>query len=324
MGSKFCNKIWNASRYILGNLEGRTLIPVKDEELTELDRWIYSELNKVAASAREALDNYRYNDASSAVYEFFWNEFCDWYVEATKLSFWHGDEHEKDRAVSVLLNILEESLRLMHPFVPFVTEEIYSKLPLAQIVENRKKAGNCSVLSNSVYDGMLINAPYPEPCAGREDKNISLRFDSLKEIIGKVRALRTECGIEPAAKINVALKIEKGSSAEVAREKSDMMSLLAGLSKVEFIDKTPEKAIGTVGSGFEAFLLVDENINKDQLKTRFTKEIEKAQKSCQMSQNKLNGNFAKNAPAEVVQQERDRLAESQQRIEKLEGYLKSL
>lgn len=324
MGSKFCNKIWNASRYILGNLQDRTLIPVKDEDLTELDKWIYCELNNAAKSVREALDNYRYNDASAAIYEFFWNEFCDWYVEATKLSFWHGDEKEKDRAVSVLLNILEESLRLLHPFVPFVTEEIYSKLPLQQIIENRRKSGECKILPESTYTGMLINAPFPEAKSERENGRVADRFNTLKDLITKIRALRVECGLEPAAKINAALKISQGSNAEVAKEKVEMICLLAGLANVEFVTENPEKAIGTVGTDYEAFVLVDKSINTQQLLARFNKEIEKAQKSVQMSQNKLNGNFAKNAPAEVVQQERDRMAESQSRIEKLQTYIASL
>ena len=324
MGSKFCNKIWNASRYILGNLQDRTLIPVKDEDLTELDKWIYCELNNAAKSVREALDNYRYNDASAAIYEFFWNEFCDWYVEATKLSFWHGDEKEKDRAVSVLLNILEESLRLLHPFVPFVTEEIYSKLPLQQIIENRKNSGECKILPESTYTGMLINAPFPEAKSERENGRVADRFNTLKDLIAKIRALRVECGLEPAAKINAALKISQGSNAEVAKEKVEMICLLAGLANVEFVTENPAKAIGTVGTDYEAFVLVDKSINTQQLLARFNKEIEKAQKSVQMSQNKLNGNFAKNAPAEVVQQERDRMAESQSRIEKLQTYIASL
>ncbi|MCI5522858.1 MAG: valine--tRNA ligase [Spirochaetia bacterium] len=324
MGSKFCNKIWNASRYILGNLQDRTLIPVKDEDLTELDKWIYCELNNAAKSVREALDNYRYNDASAAIYEFFWNEFCDWYVEATKLSFWHGDEKEKDRAVSVLLNILEESLRLLHPFVPFVTEEIYSKLPLQQIIENRRKSGECKILPESTYTGMLINAPFPEAKSERENGRVADRFSTLKDLIAKIRALRVECGLEPAAKINAALKISQGSNAEVAKEKVEMICLLAGLANVEFVTENPAKAIGTVGTDYEAFVLVDKSINTQQLLARFNKEIEKAQKSVQMSQNKLNGNFAKNAPAEVVQQERDRMAESQSRIEKLQTYIASL
>ena len=324
LGSRFCNKVWNASRYILGNLEGRNLIPVKDADLTELDKWIYSCLNAAVKANREALESYRYNDAASSLMEFFWNEFCDWYVEATKLSFWHGDEHEKDRAVSVLLNVLEESLRLLHPFMPFVTEEIYGKLPLEEIVENRKKAGKNKILSESVYKAMLINAPFPWVAAERDNPAVQSRFDVLKDLIGQVRALRAECGIDPANKINIAILVTKGSEAEVCHEKVDMIKLLAGVANVEFVEAKPASSVGTVGKGFEAFILVDESINRDQLISRFKKEIEQETVWVKRSEAKLNGNFAQHAPAEVVQQERDKMEESKRKIEKLESYIASL
>ncbi len=324
MGSRFCNKVWNASRYILGNLEGRNLIPVKDSDLNELDKWIFTALNAAAKNAREALDGYRYNDAASTVYEFFWNNFCDWYVEATKLSFWHGDDHEKDRAVSVLLNVLEESLRLLHPFIPFVTEEIYSKLPLAEIIENRKKAGEQKVMSNETYSDLLVTAPYPEFTATRENAEITARFAALQDLIRSVRGLRNECGVNPADKINLAVLIEKGSAAEVCREKVEMIQLLAGLSKVEFVDAKPTKSIGTVGVGFEAFIILDENINKEQLLLHFQKDLEKDQKDAERTEAKLKGKFAEHAPAEVVQAERDKLAETKRRIEKLGTYIEAL
>ena len=324
LGSRFCNKVWNASRYILGNLEGRNLIPVTDADLTELDKWIYSRLNAAVKANREALESYRYNDAASSLMEFFWNEFCDWYVEATKLSFWHGDEHEKDRAVSVLLNVLEESLRLLHPFMPFVTEEIYGKLPLEEIVENRKKAGKNKILSESVYKAMLINAPFPCVAAERDNPAVQSRFDVLKDLIGQVRALRAECGIDPANKINIAILVTKGSEAEVCHEKVDMIKLLAGVANVEFVEAKPASSVGTVGKGFEAFILVDESINKEQLIARFKKEIEQETVWVKRSEAKLNGNFAQHAPAEVVQQERDKMEESKRKIEKLESYIASL
>ena len=324
LGSRFCNKVWNASRYILGNLEGRNLIPVKDADLTELDKWIYSRLNAAVKANREALESYRYNDAASSLMELFWNEFCDWYVEATKLSFWHGDEHEKDRAVSVLLNVLEESLRLLHPFMPFVTEEIYGKLPLEEIVENRKKAGKNKILSESVYKAMLINAPFPCVAAERDNPAVQSRFDVLKDLIGQVRALRAECGIDPANKINIAILVTKGSEAEVCHEKVDMIKLLAGVANVEFVEAKPASSVGTVGKGFEAFILVDESINRDQLIARFKKEIEQETVWVKRSEAKLNGSFAQHAPAEVVQQERDKMEESKRKIEKLESYIASL
>lgn len=324
LGSRFCNKVWNASRYILGNLEGRTLIPVTDADLTELDKWIYARLNAAVKANREALESYRYNDAASSLMEFFWNEFCDWYVEATKLSFWHGDEHEKDRAVSVLLNVLEESLRLLHPFIPFVTEEIYSKLPLAEIVGNRAKAGAQKILCNSEYNAMLINAPFPEVAAERDNAEVQARFDALKDLIGQVRALRAECGIDPANKINIAILISKGSEAEVCREKVEMIKLLAGVANVEFVDAKPASSVGTVGKGFEAFILVDGSINKDALIARFKKEIETETGWVKRSEAKLSGSFAQHAPADVVQAERDKMEESKRKIEKLQSYVNSL
>ena len=324
MGSKFCNKVWNASRYILGNLEGRNLVPVTDADLSELDKWIYTRLENAVKSTKEAFASYRYNDGASAIYEFFWYDLCDWYVEATKLSFKNGDEKEKDRAVSVLLNVLEESLRLMHPYIPFVTEEIYSKLPLAQIIENRKKAGEQKVVSNSTYDKLLVDAPYPESAEARNNAAVTARFNVLKELIRNIRGIRTECGIDPASKINIAMKISSGSDAEVIREKTDMVELLAGVKKIDFVEANPSKSIGTVGTGYEAFLLVDDSINVEQLAAKFKKDIDWEKENVRRSENKLNGKFAEHAPAELVQAERDALAEAKSKIEKLEGYLSNL
>lgn len=322
LGSRFCNKVWNASRYLLQNLEGRELIQIHDSDLTELDKWIYACLNKAAKTARDALEGYRYNDAASALMEYFWNEFCDWYVEATKLNFKNGDEREKNRQATVLLNLLEENLRLLHPFIPFVTEEIYSKLPVEQIAKNRSASEK--ILPTSSYCGMLICAPYPEFVTERENAAVSERFEVLKDLIGKTRALRTECGLDPAAKLHLSILIEKNSAAEVCREKVDMISLLAGMREVDFVEKKPAKSIGTVGAGFEAFLLVDENVNTEQLKSRFEKEIESEKKFAQNSQKKLSGNFATHASKDLVEEERRKLAAAQNRIEKLTLYLAEL
>ena len=324
LGSRFCNKVWNASRYLLGNLEGRNLVPVKDADLTELDKWIYGRLNYAVKTAREALESYRYNDAASAMMEFFWNEFCDWYVEATKINFKNGDDKEKDRQASVLMNILEESLRLLHPYLPFVTEEIYAKLPLKEIAEARNAAGTNKIVSMSEYTGMLINAPYPEVAAERDNAAIDARFESLKELITKTRALRVECGIDPAEKINIAILVTKGSDAEVCKEKVEMIQLLAGIKNIDFVESKPESSIGTVGKGFESFIIVDETINKEQLLARFKKTLEKEQGYARMSQNKLNGNFAQHAPAELVEKEKQILEEANRKIEKLQSYIDSL
>ena len=324
MGSRFCNKVWNASRYILGNLEGRTLVPVTDKDLTELDRWIYTCLDRAVREEKSAMEGYRYNEGAQTLYEYFWNDFCDWYVEATKLSFRNGDDKEKDRAVSVLLNVMEESLRLLHPYLPFVTEEIYGKLPLDEIFANRTKTGAQKIISNETTRLMLVDCPYPEVSDSRTDESVTKRFAVLQELIRNIRALRVECGLDPAAKLHVAIMVSAGSAAEVIKEKTDMVELLAGVSKIDFVQSKPAGAIGTVGSGFEAFLLVDEGINKEQLKARFEKSIVTEETAIKKSEAKLSGKFAEHAPAEVVQAERDKLEESRRRVEKLSGYLKEL
>lgn len=316
LGSRFANKIWNASRYILGNLEGRELVAVPHANLTELDRWIYHRLDTTAATMRDALESYRYNDGAQALYEFFWNDFCDWYVEATKLSFRNGDDAEKNRAVSVLLSVLEESLRLLHPYLSFVTEEIYHQLP-----------ENCAEGASPKAE-MLITAPYPEPLAERKDEKAEARFTVLQELVRSVRSLRMECGIDPQVKVHIALYIEKGSDAEAAREKTDIIQLLAGVAKVDFLSAPadhPKGAIGTVGRGYEAFVVPGDGLDPVHLASRFAKEIEKETANTAKLEAKLtNGNFTANAPAEVVQAEREKLAEMQRRIDKLGSYVKDL
>lgn len=316
LGSRFANKIWNASRYILGNLEGRELRAVSRTELKELDLWIINRLNLAAKNTASALESYRYNDAAQTVYEYFWNDFCDWYVEATKLSFKNGDEAEKDRAVSVLLNVLEESLRLLHPLLPFVTEEIYRFLPENCVTGGKKKADK------------LITAPYPLFSEERVDTCSEERFTSLQEIVRLVRALRTECGIDPAFKIKVALFVEKGSPAEAAKEKTDIICLLAGLSGVEFLENPKDKAkgsIGTVGKGFEAFIVPGEGADPEKMVQKFKKELEKEEGNFSKLKGKLsNEKFVANAPAEVVEGEKEKLNEIQRRIEKLKAYVSEL
>ena len=141
-------------------------------------------------------------------------------MEATKLSFRSGDDAEKDRAVSVLLSVLEASLRLLHPYLPFVTEEIYRFLP-----------ANCAEGAAAKAE-MLIGAAYPESKGERRDDQAEARFTALQELVRSVRALRAECGIDPALKIRLALALEKGSDAEAAREKTDIIQLLAGISDI--------------------------------------------------------------------------------------------
>ena len=304
LGSKFANKIWNASRYILMNLEGRDL--VASPQHNEVDSWILTRLDHAAALVQDALSQYRFNDAAGAVYEYFWNDFCDWYIEATKLSFRSGSDAEKNRATTVLLDVLEESLRLLHPFLPFVTEEIYQMLP------NNK--------------GWLIVQPYPEPRADRANADLDSSFESLRELVRLARTLRSEFQISPDKQLHLVVRCEAGFRGEsFLRAHADLIGLLVTGPAPEFTATKPQGAIALVGVGFEAYALVKESVDAIKLVEKFRKDIEKDVQYIERTRAKLgNQGFVSSAPAEVVQREREKLAEAERRSAKLAEYVEEL
>ena len=309
IGSRFANKIWNASRYILMNLEGRK--PGRDPSLLPVDTWIRSRLNHAARAMEAAFLSYRYNDAAQTAYEYFWNDFCDWYVEATKRSIKEGDETEKDRAATVLLEVLSESLRLLHPLLPFVTEEIYQKLPNTE--------------------GLLMTAPYPRYDENRADPLGEEQFAFLQELIRAVRTLRSECTVPPDKKIRLLVCPDK-KYREFLRENAGLLRLLAGIGDLEIAlpDKTagpvrPKTSIALVGSGFEAFVFIAEAVDTAFLKQKFIKEIEKDRGFISSLKIKLaNDRFIENAPPELVKGERIKLEDAVKRTEKLESYIRDM
>jgi valyl-tRNA synthetase len=303
LGSKFANKIWNAARYILMNLDGRNLTP--EPALLPADRWIYSRLNGAAKTMTEALLSYRFNDAAQTAYEYFWNDFCDWYVEVTKFSMREGDDGEKDRAATVLLDVLAESLRLLHPLLPFITEEIYGKLP----------AGVSPA-------GLLINAPYPAYREDRDDPRAEADFSVLRELVRMVRTLRSECTIPPEKKLRVWVR--PGGDNGFLRDNGGLIRLLAGIGDLEIGGgaSRPRGAIGLAGTGFEAFVYIAEAVDTASLKEKFRRELEKDRKYIAGLRAKLeNENFIRNAPPELAAGERRKLEDTLGRTEKLEVYI---
>jgi valyl-tRNA synthetase len=306
LGSKFANKIWNASRYILGNLEGRELLAPGTAALSPLDRWIRHRLGEAARSARSAFESYRFNDAAQVLYEFFWNDFCDWYIEGTKLSFRSGDEAEKNRAATVILDVLEESLRLLHPLLPFVTEEIYRMLP------NRR--------------GDLIVQRYPEWSADRSDPELAGEFESVMEFVRLVRTLRSEFGIGPEKSVRTYIRFEPGSAARGNfGHWAPTAALLVNGPDPEVVQSKVAGAIALVGKGFEAYVQVKDAIDGAALAQKFRKEADKERAFAERVRGKLaNEAFLKSAPAAVVDKEKEKLAETERRVAKLEQYVKEL
>ncbi|MDR1374917.1 MAG: valine--tRNA ligase, partial [Treponema sp.] len=311
LGSKFANKVWNAGRYILMNLEGRSLI--EGPALVPADRWIYSRLNGAAKCMEEAFLSYRYNDAALGAYEYFWNDFCDWYVEATKLSTRSDNDAEKDRAATVLLDVFAESLRLLHPLLPLVTEEIYRQFPAE--LKQGKLAGQ----------ELLITAPYPRFDENRADPRGEADFAFLQELVRMVRTLRSECTIPPGRQIRVQVRPGAGREG-VLRDNGDLIKLLAGIGVLEIApspaEARPAASIGLAGTGFEAFVYIAEAADPAFLKQKFAKELAKDEKFIASLRAKLaNENFLKNAPPELAAGERRKLDDALKRTGKLRSYI---
>ena len=310
MGSKFANKIWNASRYILMNLEGRQI--VENPRLLPVDRWIYSRLNNAARTAREAFFSYRFNDAAQTLYEFFWNDFCDWYVEATKLSTKAESDTEKDRATTVLLDALSQSLKLLHPLLPFITEEIFQKLP------------------TTPKGSLLVTSAYPEYdeklASGDEERD----FSRLQALVSAARALRSECGITPEKKLKTLVRCDKSAGAYFGLN-AELIKLLAGLADLR-IDAdasvsgqnsaSPPGSIGMAAGDFEVFIFIAEAVDTKALEKKFESELEKDRQYITALRAKLeNERFVKNAPPELVEEQKGKLEQTLSRAAKLELYL---
>ncbi|MCL2069530.1 MAG: valine--tRNA ligase [Treponema sp.] len=312
LGSRFANKVWNASRYILMNLEAdwAAAAGAQSPALLAVDRWIYSRLNSAAKTMEEAFLSYRFNDAAACAYEYFWNDFCDWYVEATKLSTKSEDQAERGRATAVLLDVLARSLRLLHPLLPFITEEIYSFLPN---VENGE---------------LLITAQYPVFDEKFADNKTEADFAFLQDLVRQIRTLRSECTVPPEKKIRVMVHVQEGGAFTFLSENTPLVKLLAGLSEFDLTGAGPAAtngAIGLAGNGFEAFVFIAGAVDMKFLKDKFTKELAKDQKYIEGLKAKLdNEKFVANAPPELVAEERLKLEESRMRTGKLESYIRDM
>lgn len=301
MGSRFANKIWNATRFLLMNLEDRNLVEITPDKLNTMDKWIYHQLNSAINTINKAMTSYRFNEAAQAVYSFFWNDYCDWYIEASKMKLLHGTAEEKDLAISILMDVLEKSMRLMHPYLSFVTEEIYQKLP------NNK--------------GMLINQDYPkfdEAFDFAEDAKV---VSELQEAVRNVRSVRSKLGIAPEKKLHVVIRPSEGFYAtDVFISEKSLMATFMGAGNLE-IDTTASidvsKAFPSAAIGFEVFSFVREAIDVEAEIKKLENEIAKAEKNLAQSNKKFsNEQFVKNAKPEAIEKEKGKKAEFEETIAK--------
>lgn len=301
MGSRFANKIWNATRFLLMNLEGRNLVKVDEKDYSVMDKWIYGQLNSTCLAIQKAMEGYRFNDAAQSIYSFFWNDFCDWYIEESKQKLLHGSDEQKDRAISILMDVLESSMRLMHPFLSFITEEIYQKLP--------NHTGDVIVASYPVYD--------EKRCYDQAHGLVS----SLQDVVRTIRSVRSNLQIAPEKKLKVVFRPSKDFIAtDLISDEIVFVSSLVGASSF-IIDKDAKEPVDGAfpanGLGYECFVFVRDAIDVDAEIARLKAEIAKAEKSLAGVEAKLsNEAFLKNAKAEAVEKEKSKKAEFLEKIKK--------
>ena len=322
MGSRFANKIWNATRYIFSNLEGRTIIAVPKKNLTDMEKWILHTLNQTALNVKTALDDYRYSDASQAVYEFFWNNYCDWYVEGLKMSFKESDD-EKDRATSVYLAILEVSLRLLHPFLSFITEELYQHLPL-ECVQSFDEDGVVDTRAK-----LLATSSYPSYNEKKCDEASFAKFSIMQEIVRHIRSLRLDLGIDASSKVKVYLLLQESSfSIELKERDISLLTLLSRSSSIMMLQKgdaKPKNSIGALGSGFQIFISIEQGFDVDALNKSFEKKLDDMlQEEKSINAKLANKNFVKRAPKEIVEKEMSRVEELKEKISIINSYIKDI
>lgn len=309
LGSRFANKIWNATRYLLMNLEGRNLVAIDQSKFTEVDKWIYHSLNENVRKVRNAIEGYKFNDAAQAIYDFFWNDFCDWYVEASKLSLYSGDDAEKDRIVSILMDILAESMRLMHPMLSFITEEIYSKLPNTE--------------------GKVITASFPEYRNDRIHAEEAHLMQCMQDVVRGIRNSRAELGIPADKKLRIVIRPDENGS--LASFMAGHVDLLKNFTNAGSVEIDAEKAISVegafpvAGQGFETYVFVRDAIDVDKEIAKLEEEISKAKALLEGSEKKLsNEKFVSFAKPEAIEKERAKKREFEEKIEKTQKHIEVL
>ncbi len=303
----FCNKLWNAARYVLMNTEGHDCGQQGGAiELNAADRWIVSRLNEVTAEVQAGFRDYRFDLAAQAAYSFVWREYCDWYLELSKvvLTDANATAEQKRGTRHTLVNVLETLLRLLHPLMPFITEEIWQRVePLAG------KSGKT-----------IMREPYPQADAARVDAAASGEIAWVMVVISAIRTTRTERDIAPSKLLPVLLA--DGGEQEHAwmQRNGHYLKQMARTESLRWLTKgeaTPESAMQLVGN-MKVLIPLGAFINKQEELTRIRKEIEKFEKELAKAKAKLaNQDFVARAPAQVVEQEKGRVAEFEAALAKL-------
>ncbi|MBN2328441.1 MAG: valine--tRNA ligase [Candidatus Omnitrophica bacterium] len=311
----FTNKIWNAARLILATIEdGETLSKERPSEKLEwADRWILSRLQHTVAAARKGMQEYKFNEASEALYQFIWHEYCDWYLELIKPRLYGKDTEAQKIVKTTAFQVLECALRMLHPFVPFITEEIWQILKTLGIPEE-------DVVSVS-------STSYPQPDQSFIDETLEAEVDRFQKIVYTIRNIRGELSIAPSVETTVEFKTSNGGQDQFLATYYPLISTLCKINQ-ELIAGSglpphPASSVGLV-DGCEIRVLWPEAVQEKELQ-RLQKQVEQLSSAIAGREKKLaNKNFIERAPENVVQQERDRCIQEKEEYERLQKQLELL
>jgi valyl-tRNA synthetase len=315
----FANKLWNAGRFVINAIDSLDDGPssiVDRQNWTLADSWIWARLQQLVRDVERLFENFQYGEAGRQIYEFIWSDFADWYVEIAKEQL--KNEETKAQTAETLARILDISLRLLHPFTPFVTEEIWGHLrsslldsSLQGITEDWPKA--------------LIVASWPEPrpLEGWEASKTA-DFALIQEIVRTIRNLRAEKNVAPSKRI--AATIAAGASLGLVREQSHVIAQLAGLNEAELtlsdsLAEKPRDAAALVVGAVEIYLPLSGMVDLAGEKARLEKELKEARSHIERLEKLLAGDFASKAPPALVQKEREKLEGHRKTAEKIEAQL---
>ena len=305
----FINKIWNASRYVILNLDDETKseLPADLSVLTLADKWILSRLNETIASVTKNFDKFEFGEAGRSLYNFIWNDFADWYIEMTKETLNGNDEAAKKNVQAVLAYVLDNTLRLLHPIMPFVTEAIWQEMP---------------------HDGeSIVVAAYPEEKAELDNPTAEADFQSLTDLIKAVRTIRTEANAPMSTEIDVLIKTSDENLARIFDENSDYINRFVKPKSLEISAdvSAPKLAMTQIISGAEVYVPLEELIDLDEEIARLQGDVKKFAGEVKRAEGKLgNEKFVNNAPEAVVAEEREKLADWQAKLAATESRLAEL
>jgi valyl-tRNA synthetase len=316
----FINKIWNAGRFIISSLERIENGPGAKPEWTLADSWIWARTQELVRTVERLFQSFQYGEAGRQIYDFFWSELADWYIEVAKLQLNEGGDRAYYTA-STLVKVLDLNLRLLHPFIPFVTEEIWGNLSKA--LQDTPLAE----LAAGWGEGLMISSwPVPRPLEGWEDGCVS-DFSLVQEVIRSIRNIRAEKVVKPGRQI--AALMAAGEKTAIFEQQKKVIAALAQLdiNKFTISNELPPKgendialAIGPV----EIYLPMAGLVDSSEERERLNKALNEAQAQVSRLESLLNSSFAEKAPAQIVQKEREKLANFQETMEKLNRQLDNL